>query len=364
MNMIPLIKPFVAPPEELMPALQDVLYSGYIAEGEKVKQFEELFGSYIGNPYCLALNSGTAALHIALILAGVKPEDEVISTAMTAEPTNVAIMQAGAKVVWADVDPATGLISPQSIRSKISKKTKAIMIVHYAGMVAQLDEIQKIANQFNLPIIEDAAHALGAVYQGNRVGSISDYTIFSLQAIKHITTVDGGMLCVKTKENWDKGRLIRWFGLDKTKSRLENNIKLIGYKYHMNNVNATIGIVQMKFVKRVIDAYIQNGKFFDEQLQGISGVSLINYYPHTQPSYWLYTLFVERRSDFCRYMSENGVMSSELHMRNDNHMIFNYAKTKLEGLDSFYERFVHLPCGFWLTEEDKSKIVRLIKNGW
>ncbi|MFM7858480.1 MAG: DegT/DnrJ/EryC1/StrS family aminotransferase, partial [Flammeovirgaceae bacterium] len=159
--MIPLVKPFVAPPEDLMPALKEVLYSGYIAEGEKVKYFEQMFGSYVDNPYCLALNSGTAALHIALILAGVKSEDEVISTAMTAEPTNIAIMQAGAKIVWADVDPSNGLISAESIRTRISKKTKAIMIVHYAGMVAELDEIQKVANEFNLPIIEDAAHALG-----------------------------------------------------------------------------------------------------------------------------------------------------------------------------------------------------------
>jgi perosamine synthetase len=362
--MIPLVKPFVAPPEDLMPALKEVLYSGYIAEGEKVKYFEQMFGSYIGNPYCLALNSGTAALHIALILAGVKSEDEVISTAMTAEPTNIAIMQAGAKIVWADVDPSNGLISAESIRTRISKKTKAIMIVHYAGMVAELDEIQKVANEFNLPIIEDAAHALGAAYNGKMVGSISDYTIFSLQAIKHITTVDGGILCVKTKDNWDKGRLIRWFGLDKTKPRLENNIQLVGYKYHMNNVNATIGIVQMKYVNEVIDAYINNGKYLDENLKKMDGVTLVNYYAGTQPSYWLYTLFVENRSDFCRYMNENGIMASELHVRNDNHEIFNYAKTKLEGLDSFYSRFVHLPSGYWLTEDDKYKILRLIKSGW
>ena len=127
--MIPIVKPFLPTPEELMPALQETLYSGYIAEGEKVYEFEKEFGDYIQNPMALSVNSGTAALHIALMLAGVGPGDEVISTVLTAEPTNVAIKLVGAKVVWADVQASTGLLDPKSVRERITDKTKAIYCI-------------------------------------------------------------------------------------------------------------------------------------------------------------------------------------------------------------------------------------------
>ncbi|GAB0481255.1 hypothetical protein KML24007_00010 [Alistipes indistinctus] len=166
--MIPLVKPFIASSEVMMPEIEKILYSGYIAEGEKVYEFERSFGEYVDNPNVLSLNSGTAALHIALMLAGVGPDDEVISTALTAEPTNVAIKLVGAKVVWADVDPATGLIAPQSIRQKISPRTKAIIVVHYAGMVCDMDRINAIAADAGIPVIEDAAHAMGSGYNGKQ----------------------------------------------------------------------------------------------------------------------------------------------------------------------------------------------------
>ena len=137
--MIPLVKPYIADKAKMMPAIENILYSGYIAEGEAVYDFERKFGEYIGNPNVLMLGSGTAALHIALLLLDIGAGDEVISTAMTAEPTNTTIALTGAKVVWADVDENTGLLDPQSVRSKITDKTKAIMLVHYAGMVCNMD---------------------------------------------------------------------------------------------------------------------------------------------------------------------------------------------------------------------------------
>ena len=136
--MIPLVKPFIPDRNVLMPALEKILYSGYIAEGEAVYQFEDEFKRYIGNPYSLALHSGTDALHLALLLAGVEPGDEVISTAMTAEPTNTTIAMTGARVVWGDVNPRNGLLDPQSVRALITGKTKAIVVVHYAGMVCEI----------------------------------------------------------------------------------------------------------------------------------------------------------------------------------------------------------------------------------
>jgi perosamine synthetase len=361
---IPIVKPFIPPKETLLPEIESILYSGYIAEGEKVREFENQFGRYIDNPYCLSVNSGTAALHIALLLAGVGPGDEVISTPLTAEPTNVAIKLAGAKVVWADVDPCTGLLDPNSVRTRITGKTKAIMLVHYAGMVCNLDEFNKISAEYKIPVIEDAAHALGSKYNGKHVGSNSPFTVFSFQAIKHMTTVDGGVLALRSKSAWDAGRLKRWFGLDKTKPRLENDITEPGYKYHMNNVNATIGLVQMRYLEEIVAKYIRNGKYYDAQLKGAQGVELLPYYENTEPSYWLYTMKVERRDDFVKMMAANGVSASELHLRNDRHSIFAESKTELPHLDEFYKSFVHIPCGWWVTDEDREAVVELIKKGW
>ena len=171
--MISLVKPYLPPREELMPQLEDILYSGYIAEGEPVYEFERMFADFIGNPNVLALHSGTDALHLALLLAGAGAGDEVISTPMTAEPTNVAITMVNSKVKWADVDISTGLLSPQSVREAITEKTKAIILVHYAGMVCDMNEFNKISEEFNIPIIEDVAHALGSKYKGKMVGSNS-----------------------------------------------------------------------------------------------------------------------------------------------------------------------------------------------
>ena len=150
--MIPLIKTSIPPRETLMPKLEEVLYSGYVAQGEAVEEFERKFERYIGGGNTLSLNSGTAALHIALILAGVTQGDEVISTALTAEPTNVAIKMVGAKVRWADVDYNTGNISPEAIEKAINSKTKAIIVVDYAGIPVDVKRIKEISEKYNIPV--------------------------------------------------------------------------------------------------------------------------------------------------------------------------------------------------------------------
>jgi len=347
-----------------MPRLEDILYSGYIAQGEAVNQFECEFSKFIGNKNCLSVNSGSSALHVALILAGVKPGDEVISTPITAEPTNTVIAQTGAKVIWADIDPNTGNICPDDVEKKITCKTKAIMLVDYAGIPVDIRRFQEIETKYDVSVIEDAAHALGATYKGEKLGNHFKYTTFSFQAIKHLTTVDGGMVCIKDEEEFKKAKLIRWFGISKGVTRLENDIKAQGYKYHMNNVNATIGLVQLENIQSVIDKYIDNGKYFDKALQNVKGVQLMNYYPNSQPSYWLYTMKVERRDDFVKMMVDNGIMASELHKRNDSHSVFSASKCDLPNVDCFEKEWVHIPCGWWVSIEDRDKMVSLIKKGW
>lgn len=362
--MIPLIKTRMPSRDFLMPELERVLYSGYVAQGEVVEQFERAFERFVASGQSLSVNSGTAALHVALILAGVCAGGEVISTALTAEPTNVAIKMAGAKIRYADIDRRTANVSPKSVSENITAATKAIMVVDYAGVPVDVPGILAVSEKYGIPVIHDAAHSLGSKFNGRRAGSHFPLTAFSFQAIKHITTIDGGVLQVANQFDYEKGKLIRWFGIDKRKTRLENNISLQGYKYHMNNVNATIGLLQLQDVESVVRHHVDNGRFFDRELQGVSGVELLHYYEGSEPSYWLYTMFVDDRDGFVRKLSENGIMSSELHKRSDWHHYLNDFQQELPVLDDVYKRLVHIPCGWWVTSEDRERIADIIKGGW
>ena len=362
--MIPLVKPYIAPRDELLPEIEKVLYSGYIAEGEAAWGFEDGFRRFIGNQNALAVQSGTAALHLALLLLNIGAGDEVISTPMTSEPTNTTIAITGAKVVWADVDPNTGLLDPNSVREKITSRTKAIMIVHYAGMVCNMDEFNKISEETNIPVIEDAAHALGSKYNGKLIGSNSRFTCFSFQAIKQMTTVDGGAISFNNSNDVTPTRKLRWFGLDKQVARLENDITRAGYKYGINNLTGIIGQIQLKHTPEVLNKYISNGKYYDEALKGVSGVTLVPYYKNTEPSYWLYTMKVERRDDFCRMMEDAGIIATPLHHRSDTHSVFAESRCELPNMDEWYDKYVHIPCGWWVDEKTRERIVQIIKQGW
>lgn len=347
-----------------MPRLRDILYSGQISEGQPVYDFEQAFGRFVQQPNVLSFYSGTAALHTALMLAGVKSGDEVISTPMTAEPTNMAIKHAGADVVWADVDPQNGNLTTESIAKRITPKTKAIIVVHYGGVPASIDAIREVAGVHGIPVIEDAAHALGAHYGGVKIGAHSEYVMFSLQAIKHMTTVDGGMLVCQKPDDLPLGRKLRWFGIDRLAPRTEVDVDVVGYKYHMNNVNATLGLVQLEHIQPVIARHIENGKYFDQALKNIPGLETCTWDAKAEPSYWFYTVLTERRDDFARMLSENGIGNSQAHKRNDLHSVFASSRRELPGLDSFYSRMLHIPCGWWVTDEDRERIVDVIKKGW
>jgi len=364
MNRIPLFKVHMPPRETLMPRLEAVLYSGQIGEGEAVKRFEADFGAFIGNPNALSFSSGTAALHTALILAKVQPGDEVISTPMTAEPTNMAIRHAGAKPVWADVDANNGNLSPDSISSAITPKTKAIVVVHYAGIPAAIRRIRAVAERHNIPVIEDAAHALGAEYDGQKIGNHSEYTMFSFQAIKHLTTVDGGMLLCKNPEDLPVGRRVRWFGIDRAQPRIKVDVREVGYKYHMNDVTATIGLAQLEGIRPLIERHIENGRFYDDALSRTAGIEICRHDTEGTPAYWLYTVLADRRDDLARSLTEAGIDCSQAHRRNDEHSVFAESRTHLPGLDCFFSRMLHIPCGWWVNDEQREYIADRIRRGW
>ena len=346
--------------------LLKVLHSGFIGQGEKVEEFEEKLSAYFGNKNVLSLNSGTSGLHLALRLANVGYDDEVISTPMTCTATNMPVLAAGAKIVWADVNPKTGLIDASSIEKKITPKTKAIIMVHFGGIPCDIDEINHIAKKYNIKTIEDGAHAIGAEYKEIKIGNHSDFVMFSLQAIKHFTTIDGGLLLCRNRTDFERGKLLRWYGIDREAKRkefrCEEDVLEYGYKYHMNDICATIGIEQLKYIDDIVGKHIANQNFYDKALRNITGVRLIEKPPCSTSSSWLYTLHVDNRDLFSNWMSEQGIMTSRVHERNDNHTAFKDSLCDLPGVDAFNATQISIPVGWWITDEDRRFIVDKIKE--
>lgn len=370
--MIPLFKVFL--PKSIKKPLLDTLFSGYIGQGPKVDEFEEKLSSFIGNPYVLTVNSATSALHLSLSLLNVKKGDEVITTPLTCTATNWPVLAHQAKIVWADTDSKTANIDPESIKEKITKNTKAIIVVDWGGQPVDINKIKKIAfkkvngKKIKISIIEDAAHAFGAEYKNRKVGNFADFTCFSFQAIKHMTTIDGGALFVLNKKHYERGKLLRWYGIDRSKkgrdSRIEENIYEWGYKFHMNDINAAIGIEQLKYIKDTLKKHRTNAQYYNKNLNDISELTLLESDPNSLSSYWIFTMLVKRRDAFEDMMKKAGVMTSLVHRRNDTHPVVKQFKTKLPNLDRIDKERICIPVGWWLTKEDLKYIVKTIKSGW
>lgn len=363
--MIPLFKVFMG--ENVLAAVSRTLYSGYIGQGPKVEEFEKALIKYVGNDLCLSLNTGTSALHLAMHMIGIGG-GEVITTPLTCTATNWPIIACGAKPVWCDVDPWTCNIDPKGIEPLINEKTKAVLVVDWGGMPCDLKEIASICAEHKLPLIEDAAHGFGSEYKGRKVGNWADYTIFSFQAIKHLTCVDGGALFLSDKQQYARGKLIRWYGIDREGSRkdfrCEADINEWGYKFHMNDVAATIGLSNLEHLDWILLKHRENAAFYDKNLQGVSGVKLMLQNSGRRSSYWLYTMRVDRRDDFQRKLNEEGIMVSRVHERNDKHSCMAEYRRELPGLEELVKEMICLPVGWWVSDADREYVVSTIKKGW
>lgn len=359
MKSIPILKSSLPSSKQIFECLEPVIDAGIIAEGDYVYKFEDLFNKKFNYHNGIATSSGTAALHMALLSLDLNDGDEVITTPMTAEPTNLSILQAGLKPVFADIDKNNGNIDPISIRSKITKKTKAIMVVHYAGYPADMHEINKIAKEHELAIIEDCAHSIGALIDNDYVGKFSDFAIFSFQAVKHITTFDGGFLLFKDEKLLEKLKRLRWFGLLKGADRTKPSITDIGFKYNMSNISAAIGILQLERIDSITNANKRCAKFFDTYLNDFDFINLVDI-KNTSPTYWLYTIKAKNSESFIEYLNKNSVGASKVHIPNNYHPIFK--DSTLPNTDIFYKNLVHIPCGSWVTDSDLKYILQVIKN--
>lgn len=359
MATLPLFK--VHMPKTVMEPLEKVLMSGYIGQGQKVEEFEKALVSWVGSPNCLTMNSGTSALHLAMRLAGVERGTEVITSPMTCTATNEPILERGGEIVWGDIDPWTGNIDPLDVERKITSKTKAIMAVHWGGYPCEIDELLRIARKYGIAVIEDAAHAFGATYKGRQIGSSSAYVCFSFQAIKHLTTVDGGLLVCPTMDDYRRGKLLRWYGIDRETPRkdlrCEEDVKEFGYKFHMNDVCAVIGLEQLKYVKEVVEKHRANAKYYDSVMPSLKKAKMLRYAGDRLSSYWLYTIRVGNRDGFQEFMKNKDIMVSQVHVRNDVHTAFKAFRRNLPGVDEFTREQISIPVGWWLTDEDRKNVM-------
>ena len=369
MDRIVMFKPYVS--EVAVDLVTQVLRSGWIGEGPRVKEFEKALRARFGFKYALTLNSGTAALRLALALAGVGPGDEVLTTPQTCTATNTAILEQFATPVFADIQYYSGNIDPADLEHRITEKTKAIMCVHWAGYPCDLDEIHVIAAKYALPVIEDGAHALGATYRGRPIGTISPYTMFSFQAIKQLTTADGGLLTVLDAAKYHEGRRRRWFGIDRDNRRVREedgyavwDQSEVGYKMQMNDVAAAIGLGNMTEIDDLLLARHAMAERYRLELAGVPGVQLFECLSDRRSGDWLFTLHVERRRDFRRMMNDKGIDTGVAHIRNDAHTVFGGRRDDLPITDLYEHTHISIPLHNHLTFDDQSRVIDAIKGGW
>jgi dTDP-4-amino-4,6-dideoxygalactose transaminase len=366
--MIPLFR--VAMSSDVDGPLLDVLHSGFVGQGAKVDEFEARLSEYLGTPYVVTVNSGTAALHLAYRLANVGQGSDVISTPVTCQATNQPLLERGARIIWADVDPRTGNIDPASVLSKMTLNTRAIVAVHFGGYPADLRELRIIANDFGAALIEDAAHAFGSEYCDWRIGAaFGDLRCFSFQAIKLLTTIDGGALACANEDDYKRAKLLRWYGMDREdKTRLElrceADVKEHGYKFHLNDVCATVGLANLKTVPARLARARMNAAWYDAEFfhRSIERVQLTERSADRRSSYWLYPVLVDDPAQFIPFMKSRGVHTSQVHVRNDAHTLFAASRATLPGVDAWARHTVSIPVGAWVSDVDRETVMAAIKE--
>ena len=309
--------------------LVGTLYSGVVTEGPRVVEFERALEPVLGR--VLTTNSCTSAIWLALKLAGVGPGDEVVSTPMTCVATNLPILHLGATIRWADID-ASGRVTPETLGAAITPKTRAVVVVDWAGSPVPRPAL-------DLPVIEDAAHAFGAPCEG-------DYVAYSFQAVKHLTTGDGGALRVPEPE---RARRLRWFGMDRDLPLDKRTVAEPGFKFHMNDIAATIGLANLPLARLNLGVHQSNAAYYAAEL----GLPF-----DAKGSYWVFTLMVRDKERFREQMAARGIETGELHYRNDAYAAFG-GRCDLPGVARFELHAISIPCGFWV---DAERVVRAAKE--
>jgi len=368
MSRIPLFRPVVC--EEAITAVAEVLRSGWLGLGPRTAAFEKAFAGFVAAPQCVALNSATSALHLALTLLDIPRESEIITPAMTFVATNLVVKYMGCRPVFADIQPRTGNLDVRSVAARITDRTKAIILVHFGGYPCDLDEFLALSQETGIPLVEDCAHACGATYRGRPIGSHDTLQAFSFQALKNLPIGDGGALTFRTPTLLERAKRLRCFGQTADAfARVSNSgfqwdyeVPELGFKYYMNDIQGALALAQLPHVpaqnarRAALHARYQQG------LAGTPGIELLHYATDRDSSHLLMTVLADERDGLIEKLRIAGITAGVHFRRNDDFPIFERAE--LPATESFSQRAVSLPMHLALTEDHVDYIVQQIRSGW
>lgn len=364
----PLFYPYVS--KKSIKGVGDVLKTRWIGQGPLVDVLENKFKKkFAKTNECVAVGSGTDALHLAYILSDIKKGDEVIAPLFTCTATNIPLLYIGAKIKFADIDPKTMNISIDHVKKLVSKKTKAIVFVNYGGIPCDLGELNKLKRKYNLTLIQDAAQSLGSKYKNKDITEYADFSIFSFQAIKHISSGDGGMLTFKKKSLLNKSRRIRWFGIDRIKKQggtWENDITEIGYKYQMTDIGARMLLDSMNDFSKILS---HRKKIFDIYKKKLSNNKKLIFLDtktlNLSNSFWLCTIVVsDKRVELQNYLRKLNIETNQVHFRNDRYSIFKkfVKEGSYPNMDKFENNYLVIPLNLKITTKDANYIAKKINS--
>lgn len=364
--MIPTARPSIG--KEELKNVEKVFKTHWLGMGSFVYEFEKKIEAYLGTRYAIATNTGTTAIHLALSAIDIGPDDEVIVPSLTFTGTVQPIVSLGAKPVFCEVRPDTLNIDVGDIKKRLTKKTKAVLVVHYGGMACDMDEILDIGRKRKIRIVEDAAHAFGSLYKGQRIGSLGDATCFSFDPIKTLTCGEGGCVTTNNAKLAEILRKKRLLGISKdTWMRYKNKrswfyeVVAPGYRYHMSNINAAIGIAQFKKLEKFIEKKKNIVRGYDNFFKKVKGVELLHRnYAETTP--FNYTIKIGKRDKFIGYMQRNGVTVGINYIPNHIQPFFRQFKAKLPVTEKVWKEIATLPLYYDMKKTEIEKVKRLVKE--
>lgn len=366
--MIPVSRPSIG--QEELAAIDKVFQTGWLGMGSLVKEFEDAVAKFLGAEHVVAVNSGTSALHLALDALGLGPGDEVLVPALTFVASIQAISATGAKPVFCDVELETMNIDISELKRKATKKTKAIMPIHYRGQACEMSAILSFAKEHNLRVVEDAAHAFGCLYEGKKIGGFGDITCFSFDPIKNITCGEGGAIATADKDLVEVMRRKRILGIDKdTWSRYRNerswfyDVLTQGYRYHLSNINAAIGLEQLKKFEKFSRRRKELAKKYDQGLGNIAALSLLHT-NHENVTMFTYIVRVlnNKRDDLMEHLKQQGIGTGIHYIPAHLFTYYKDYKVPLPNSQLLYDQILTLPLYYELTDEEVNLVIAQIKE--
>ena len=341
-------------PQDL-PELNSILHSGALSYGQWAHEFEKRVAEYVGAQYVLTTSSFADAFQVLLCTLQLEPGDEVVASPMACLQSNMPFAYAGLKVVWADIDPNTGTLDPESVENAISPKTKLISHNHFCGYPGYIDEINSIGAKYGITVVDDCIEAFGSKYKGKRMGNVgTDVSLFSFQTVRLPNTIDGGAIAFKNRELYEKAIIARDLGIDRKIFRDADgeisplcDIAVTGYAATPGNVNGYIGCTQLEKLDELLEKQAANAKRWDDMLKGDENIKPFNLRANTDPNYWVYGVLADNKHTAMRDFRNRGFYASGVHLPNTYYSVFG-EKRDLKGVMEFYSKFLALPCGWWM----------------